>query len=204
MRTYFGGEFSEAAIRSNFVLVYELLDEVADHGWPQVRSKKNALSSGRGRSGKNLKKGREKTHFLLPLSTNRSLSFSSTSTGHGRQFPQGPRLPERVHHRGRPRQEGGRRCRRDAAGHGRGRLEARRPQVQAQRGVPGRDGKGFGAGRGRRDGAAGGRESLFLCVSEEEEEGGAPLSCHRNKKNSLGTKKKNQKKKLDRSTASSP
>lgn len=37
MRTYFGGEFSEAAIRSNFVLVYELLDEVADHGWPQVR-----------------------------------------------------------------------------------------------------------------------------------------------------------------------
>ena len=39
MRTYFGGEFSEAAIRSNFVLVYELLDEVADHGWPQVRLK---------------------------------------------------------------------------------------------------------------------------------------------------------------------
>ena len=40
MRTYFGGEFSEAAIRSNFVLVYELLDEVADHGWPQVRERK--------------------------------------------------------------------------------------------------------------------------------------------------------------------
>ena len=43
MRTYFGGEFSEAAIRSNFVLVYELLDEVADHGWPQVRRKKRSL-----------------------------------------------------------------------------------------------------------------------------------------------------------------
>lgn len=43
MRTYFGGEFSEAAIRSNFVLVYELLDEVADHGWPQVREEKSFL-----------------------------------------------------------------------------------------------------------------------------------------------------------------
>ena len=31
------GVLSEDAVRKNFVLVYELLDEVIDHGWPQAR-----------------------------------------------------------------------------------------------------------------------------------------------------------------------
>jgi len=69
MRTYFGGEFSEAAIRSNFVLVYELLDEVADHGWPQVRKSEGEIrsscsfSSPPGFGGrKRRKRRRKKTH----------------------------------------------------------------------------------------------------------------------------------------------
>ncbi|ETO29144.1 hypothetical protein RFI_07982 [Reticulomyxa filosa] len=36
--TYFNGSFNEQALRSNFVLVYELLDEVMDHGYPQIVS----------------------------------------------------------------------------------------------------------------------------------------------------------------------
>ena len=36
MREYFG-TLEEESIRDNFVLVYELLDEVMDHGYPQVR-----------------------------------------------------------------------------------------------------------------------------------------------------------------------
>lgn len=36
MREYFGS-LEEESIRDNFVLVYELLDEVMDHGYPQVR-----------------------------------------------------------------------------------------------------------------------------------------------------------------------
>lgn len=35
-KAYFGGEFTEAAIKRNFVLVYELLDEIMDYGIPQV------------------------------------------------------------------------------------------------------------------------------------------------------------------------
>lgn len=35
-RAYFGGKFSEASIKNNFVLVYELLDEIMDNGWPQI------------------------------------------------------------------------------------------------------------------------------------------------------------------------
>ena len=34
-KNYFG-EFSEAKIRENFVLIYELLDEVMDYGYPQI------------------------------------------------------------------------------------------------------------------------------------------------------------------------
>ena len=34
-KNYFG-EFSEAKIRENFVLIYELLDEVMDYGYPQL------------------------------------------------------------------------------------------------------------------------------------------------------------------------
>ena len=36
-KNYFGGEFSEQSIKSNFVLIYELLDEILDFGYPQVR-----------------------------------------------------------------------------------------------------------------------------------------------------------------------
>ncbi|KAL2322904.1 hypothetical protein Fmac_027283 [Flemingia macrophylla] len=34
-RSYFGGSFDEDAIRNNFVLIYELLDEIMDFGYPQ-------------------------------------------------------------------------------------------------------------------------------------------------------------------------
>uniref|UniRef100_I1MVF1 MHD domain-containing protein n=1 Tax=Glycine max TaxID=3847 RepID=I1MVF1_SOYBN len=34
-RSYFGGVFDEDAIRNNFVLIYELLDEIMDFGYPQ-------------------------------------------------------------------------------------------------------------------------------------------------------------------------
>lgn len=35
-KAYFGGEFSEQSIKNNFVLIYELLDEIMDFGYPQV------------------------------------------------------------------------------------------------------------------------------------------------------------------------
>ncbi len=35
-KSYFGGEFTEQSIKSNFVLIYELLDETLDYGYPQV------------------------------------------------------------------------------------------------------------------------------------------------------------------------
>eukprot|EP00884_Botryococcus_braunii_P011632 jgi/Botrbrau1/2046/Bobra.0047s0023.1 len=35
-KSYFGGEFSEQSIKSNFVLIYELLDEIMDFGYPQI------------------------------------------------------------------------------------------------------------------------------------------------------------------------
>lgn len=35
MKEYFGS-LEEESIRDNFVLVYELLDEICDHGYPQV------------------------------------------------------------------------------------------------------------------------------------------------------------------------
>uniref|UniRef100_A0A453PAY0 MHD domain-containing protein n=1 Tax=Aegilops tauschii subsp. strangulata TaxID=200361 RepID=A0A453PAY0_AEGTS len=34
-KSYFGGTFDEDAIRNNFVLIYELLDEIMDFGYPQ-------------------------------------------------------------------------------------------------------------------------------------------------------------------------
>ncbi|KAK4349610.1 hypothetical protein RND71_032365 [Anisodus tanguticus] len=34
-KSYFGGAFDEDAIRDNFVLIYELLDEIMDFGYPQ-------------------------------------------------------------------------------------------------------------------------------------------------------------------------
>jgi len=35
-KAYFGGAFDEEAVRNNFVLIYELLDECMDHGYPQI------------------------------------------------------------------------------------------------------------------------------------------------------------------------
>lgn len=35
-KSYFNGEFNEEAVRKNFALIYELLDEVMDHGYPQI------------------------------------------------------------------------------------------------------------------------------------------------------------------------
>lgn len=35
-KSYFGGDFTEQSIKSNFVLIYELLDETLDYGYPQV------------------------------------------------------------------------------------------------------------------------------------------------------------------------
>ncbi|KAH8521469.1 hypothetical protein H0E87_002486 [Populus deltoides] len=34
-KSYFGGAFDEDAVRNNFVLIYELLDEIMDFGYPQ-------------------------------------------------------------------------------------------------------------------------------------------------------------------------
>ena len=39
-KSYFGGEFSEQSIKNNFVLIYELLDETLDYGYPQVRPRR--------------------------------------------------------------------------------------------------------------------------------------------------------------------
>lgn len=35
-KAYFNGEFSENQVRKNFALIYELLDEVMDFGYPQI------------------------------------------------------------------------------------------------------------------------------------------------------------------------
>mmetsp|Transcript_13265 Transcript_13265/g.41905 ORF Transcript_13265/g.41905 Transcript_13265/m.41905 type:complete len:435 (-) Transcript_13265:24-1328(-) len=35
-KAYFGGTFDENQIRRNFVLIYELLDEIIDYGYPQI------------------------------------------------------------------------------------------------------------------------------------------------------------------------
>ncbi len=35
-RSYFGGNFDEESVKANFVLIYELLDECCDYGFPQI------------------------------------------------------------------------------------------------------------------------------------------------------------------------
>ncbi len=35
-KAYFNGEFNEEKIRNNFSLIYELLDEIMDFGYPQI------------------------------------------------------------------------------------------------------------------------------------------------------------------------
>jgi len=42
-KSYFGGEFSEQSIKNNFVLIYELLDETLDYGYPQVSRQTQAI-----------------------------------------------------------------------------------------------------------------------------------------------------------------
>ncbi len=37
VRSYCHNDFSEDVVKGNFVLIYELLDEVLDFGYPQVR-----------------------------------------------------------------------------------------------------------------------------------------------------------------------
>jgi AP-2 complex subunit mu-1 len=44
LKAYFGGTFDEDNIRQNFVVIYELLDECADYGYPQLTAI-NILSS---------------------------------------------------------------------------------------------------------------------------------------------------------------
>ena len=35
-KSYFNGEINEDGVRKNFALIYELLDEVMDFGFPQI------------------------------------------------------------------------------------------------------------------------------------------------------------------------
>lgn len=37
LRAYFGDRFGQQTVQENFVLLFELLDEVVDYGYPQVR-----------------------------------------------------------------------------------------------------------------------------------------------------------------------
>ncbi len=37
-RSYFEGALDEGSVKRNFTLIYELLDEAMDFGFPQVRS----------------------------------------------------------------------------------------------------------------------------------------------------------------------
>jgi hypothetical protein len=53
-KSYFGGEFSEQSIKNNFVLIYELLDETLDYGYPQVSGEHNALIALLGNVGPTL------------------------------------------------------------------------------------------------------------------------------------------------------
>lgn len=48
LKSYFGGEFSEQSIKNNFVLIYELLDETLDFGYPQARPPKRLFSVRQG------------------------------------------------------------------------------------------------------------------------------------------------------------
>ena len=38
-KSYFN-KFNENVLKSNFVIIYELLDEVCDHGYPQITSRR--------------------------------------------------------------------------------------------------------------------------------------------------------------------
>ena len=35
-KSYFNNEFNEETVKKNFSLIYELLDEVMDYGYPQI------------------------------------------------------------------------------------------------------------------------------------------------------------------------
>eukprot|EP00741_Cyanophora_paradoxa_P019768 tig00021168_g19079.t1 len=40
LKSYFGGKFDEDSVRNNFILIYELLDEILDFGIPQICDEK--------------------------------------------------------------------------------------------------------------------------------------------------------------------
>lgn len=39
LRAYFGDKFNQQSLQENFVLIFELLDEVMDFGFPQARAR---------------------------------------------------------------------------------------------------------------------------------------------------------------------
>merc|ERR1719266_214080 len=68
-KAYFGGTFDEDAIRNNFVLIYELLDECMDHGYPQVTAVeilRDVIKTGsaKGLPSKNAKDAEEMTSAI--------------------------------------------------------------------------------------------------------------------------------------------
>ena len=74
-KSYFGGEFSEQSIKGNFVLIYELLDETLDFGFPQVHCCQAPLLP--------------HTHLLRAVRADC-----------GRLHPEAVHLPKRLHHGG--------------------------------------------------------------------------------------------------------
>ena len=123
-KSYFGGEFSEQSIKNNFVLIYELLDEIMDFGYPQVGKlvlfvtflcllASGACSSGRTYSTRDQ---------LLDVMgyTQSAASGRKTKIGpfevipgllcadSGRLSFEAVHLPEGFHHRGRKGKEGSR------------------------------------------------------------------------------------------------
>lgn len=79
-------ELEEESIRDNFVIIYELLDELMDFGFPQTTDSKilqecvrgpGRAGSGRCRSGFGGGRGeRPRTHLQAPLGADRATSES--------------------------------------------------------------------------------------------------------------------------------
>ena len=78
-KSYFGGEFSEQSIKNNFVLIYELMDEILDFGFPQACQKFLVL------------------FWLQSL----ALFICSLPAGGGPLHPEAVHLPKGLHHRRR-------------------------------------------------------------------------------------------------------
>ena len=71
---YFESNFNEEKLRSNFVLVYELLDEVMDHGYPQIVD--SQLLQGFIQNGKNT--GKSKMGLLAEAKHNSEILAQMT------------------------------------------------------------------------------------------------------------------------------